>query len=157
MGGCLLCRVRREVGERSIWRHHFRKHAIGRQDSHRAKRMAYVHFSPVKNSLAAAPKEWPYSTFKPCAQRGPCPFKWIGSRIQDVPAGRMKPCVGICLTAISTCAGCCGFHSRLSLPAHQRPSDLSRNILCPGPCQWTDSRALPPLRASIQNRQMGRR
>ena len=44
-------------------------------------------FNPVKHELAAAPAEWPYSTFKSCVGHGLYPLDWIGSSVHDVPAG----------------------------------------------------------------------
>ena len=61
-------------------------HAV-RDDKDYATHMDYVHFNPVKHGLVASPAAWPYSTFKSCARRGLYPLDWMGSGIQDVPAG----------------------------------------------------------------------
>ena len=78
--------VRRADGERGNWQRRFWEHAI-RDDGDYATHMDYVHFNPVKHGLVASPAAWPYSTFKSCARRGLYPLDWMGSGIQDVPAG----------------------------------------------------------------------
>lgn len=81
-----LSRVRREAGERGIWQRRFWEHAI-RDDADYAAHVDYVHFNPVKHGLAAAPAEWPYSTFRTCVERGLYPAGWSGKGVSDVPAG----------------------------------------------------------------------
>jgi putative transposase len=49
--------------------------------------MDYVHFNPVKHGLVASPADWPYSTFRSCAERGLYPLDWIGDGIGDIEAG----------------------------------------------------------------------
>jgi putative transposase len=82
----LRSRVRQADGERGIWQRRFWEHAI-RDDADRAAHMDYVHFNPVKHGLVTSPAEWPYSTFRSCAERGLYPLDWIGSDVEDVPAG----------------------------------------------------------------------
>ncbi len=81
-----LSRVRQADGERGIWQRRFWEHAI-RDDADYAAHMDYVHFNPVKHGLVLSPADWPYSTFRSCAERGLYPLDWTGSGVEDVPAG----------------------------------------------------------------------
>lgn len=60
--GIRLSRVRRKVGERSIWRHHCRKHVI-RNNGLRGP-MDCIHVNRVKNGVIAGSAVWPCSPFK---------------------------------------------------------------------------------------------
>ena len=81
-----LSEVRRRRGERGIWQRRFWEHAI-RDDADYAAHLDYVHFNPVRHGYVAAASQWPYSTFRSCVERGLYPPDWIGSGVQDIPAG----------------------------------------------------------------------
>jgi putative transposase len=81
-----LSPVRKADGERGIWQRRFWEHAI-RDDEDYAAHMNYVHFNPVKHGLVASPADWLYSTFRSCVRRGLYPLDWVGSGVEDVPAG----------------------------------------------------------------------
>jgi len=78
--------VRMRRGERGIWQRRFWEHAI-LDDADYAAHVDSVHFNPAKHRLVASPAEWPYSTFRSCAERGHYPLDWIGAVVEDVPAG----------------------------------------------------------------------
>lgn len=81
-----LSRVRRADGERGIWQRRFWEHAISNDEDY-AAHMDSVHFNPVKHGLVTSPADWPYSTFRSCAERGLYPLDWIGSGVDDLPTG----------------------------------------------------------------------
>jgi putative transposase len=83
-----LSRVRQADGERGIWQRRFWEHAL-RDDEDDAAHRNDVHFNPVKHRLVTSPADWPYSTFRSCAERGLYPLDWIGSGVETVDTGEL--------------------------------------------------------------------
>jgi putative transposase len=52
-----------------IWQPRFWEHRI-RDDADLGRHLDYLHYNPVKHGLAAAPGQWPYSTFIRHVRRG---------------------------------------------------------------------------------------
>jgi putative transposase len=63
---------RRAKRERGIWQRRFWEHMI-RDDHDFRAHVDYVHYNPVKHGLAAAPAEWPYSSYHRAVARGEVP------------------------------------------------------------------------------------
>ena len=55
-------RAGRRKGERGIWQRRFWEHAI-RDAEDLDAHVDYIHWNPVKHGVAAAPEDWPYSTY----------------------------------------------------------------------------------------------
>jgi putative transposase len=49
-------------GERGVWQRRYWEHTV-RDDRDYAAHMDYIHFNPVKHSLVAKPRDWPFSSF----------------------------------------------------------------------------------------------
>ncbi|MGH8373282.1 MAG: REP-associated tyrosine transposase [Gammaproteobacteria bacterium] len=79
-------RVRR--GERGIWQRRYWEHAI-RDDRDYAAHMDYLHYNPVKHGYTERVRDWPYSTFKRCVNKGLYPLDWGGGHREDIEAGEI--------------------------------------------------------------------
>src|SRR5580700_3802755 len=62
-------------GERGIWQRRYWEHTI-RDERDYAAHMDYIHFNPVKHSLATTPGEWPFSSFRRAVSIGLYPRDW---------------------------------------------------------------------------------
>jgi putative transposase len=80
---------RRSKAEQAVWQRRFWEHLI-RDDSDFAAHLDYIHFNPVRHGLAAAPRDWPYSTFREWVARGIYDPDWGSSVPPELPdwAGR---------------------------------------------------------------------
>ncbi|EAR23133.1 REP-associated tyrosine transposase [Nitrococcus mobilis] len=58
-----------ERGERALWQRRFWEHTI-RDDRDWRLHMDYVHYNPVKHGLVRRPRDWRWSSFARCAERG---------------------------------------------------------------------------------------
>jgi len=77
---------RRAKGERGVWQRRFWEHAItGEQDF--AVHLDYIHYNPVRHGLAAAPSEWPHSTFQKWVARGVYEPHWGSGEMPKLPIG----------------------------------------------------------------------
>ena len=85
--------VRQQRGERGIWQRRFWEHTI-RDECDYANHMDYIHLNPVKHGYVKEVKDWPYSTFSHCVQRGLYPEDWGGSDV-DIPAGEFPETGGL--------------------------------------------------------------
>ncbi len=61
--------------EGSIWQRRFWEHMI-RDDRDFMYHCNYIHYNPVKHGLAAAPKDWPHSTFRWFVKNQIYPLDW---------------------------------------------------------------------------------
>ena len=66
---------RRARKEQAVWQHRFWEHAI-RDEEDFAKHVDYIHYNPVKHRHAAAPRDWPYSSFHRFVRSGHLPLDW---------------------------------------------------------------------------------
>lgn len=64
-----------------LWQPRFYDHVI-RDDDDLARHLDYIHYNPVKHGHAAAPGEWPASSFRAWVERGHYPAEW-GARAPD--------------------------------------------------------------------------
>ena len=63
---------------RALWQPRFWEHAI--QDAADWRRhVDYVHYNPVKHGLVAHARDWPWSSFRRCVQRGWYDSSWGSS------------------------------------------------------------------------------
>ena len=78
---------RKDAGSRAkrheslLWQRRFWEHAIRDQNDFN-NHCDYIHYNPVKHSLAGRPLEWPYSTFQRFVEAGVYPPDW-GGRLPD--------------------------------------------------------------------------
>jgi putative transposase len=56
-------------GEKLIWQRRFWEHLVRDEEDWR-RHVDYIHFNPVKHGLAAAPGDWPYSSFSRAVDKG---------------------------------------------------------------------------------------
>ena len=68
-------RRKREPG---VWQRRFWEHLI-RDQNDMANHMDYIHYNPIKHSLAECPHHWPYSTFHRWTQEGAYRSDWLCS------------------------------------------------------------------------------
>jgi putative transposase len=70
------------AGEHGIWQKRFWEHQIRSERDFEAH-ADYIHFNPVKHGHAAAPGEWPYSTFARFVAAGRYEADWAaGDRVR---------------------------------------------------------------------------
>jgi len=62
-------------GERAIWQRRFWEHCL-RDEEDFARHVEYIHYNPVKQGLAAAPRDWPYSSFHRYVRDGILDPEW---------------------------------------------------------------------------------
>ncbi len=60
---------RQSKGEQAIWQRRYWEHVIRDEDDFGAH-LDYIHYNPVAHGLAAAPRDWPFSTFGRWVERG---------------------------------------------------------------------------------------
>jgi putative transposase len=75
---------RRTKGEQGVWQRRFWEHVI-RDDADFAAHLDYIHFNPVHHGLAAAPCDWPYSSFRTWMERGVYDATWGTDTIPELP------------------------------------------------------------------------
>ncbi len=68
---------RHNNGEASLWQRRFWEHTI-RDDRDFERHIDYIHFNPVKHSLVARVRDWPYSSFHRYVRHGILPVDWGG-------------------------------------------------------------------------------
>jgi putative transposase len=73
-------------GERGIWQRRYWEHTI-RDDRDFAAHMDYTHFNPVKHGLVEHAADWPYSSFRRCADRGLYSDEWMGGSNEPQETG----------------------------------------------------------------------
>jgi putative transposase len=61
--------------ERGIWQRRFWEHVI-RDELDFNRHMDYVHFNPVKHGHVARARDWPFSSFHRCVERGLYDVDW---------------------------------------------------------------------------------
>ncbi|MBV1717411.1 MAG: transposase [Desulfarculus sp.] len=62
-------------GEKEVWQRRYWEHLI-RDETDFERHVDYIHYNPVKHGLAAAPKDWPWSSFHNYVSRGVYPALW---------------------------------------------------------------------------------
>jgi len=79
IGGERISKSRWRKGERGIWQRRYWEHAIRDERDYRSH-MDYIHYNPVKHGYVPAVREWPYSSFHRCVERGMYPVEWAAAR-----------------------------------------------------------------------------
>ncbi len=64
--------------ERGIWQRRFWEHTIRDQQDYN-NHMDYIHWNPVKHGYVGSAKEWPYSSFHRCVEKGIYDINWCAS------------------------------------------------------------------------------
>jgi putative transposase len=54
---------------KALWQPRFWEHVIQSEEDWR-RHVDYIHYNPVKHGLVLAPRDWPWSSFRRCVQRG---------------------------------------------------------------------------------------
>ena len=73
--------------ERGVWQKRFWEHAI-RNEEDFMRHVNYIHYNPVKHSLARCPHQWPYSSFRRWVKEGYYREDWLcdcDGRMPTVP------------------------------------------------------------------------
>ena len=70
--------VRKLRNERGIWQRRFWEHTIRDQQDFN-NHMDYIHWNPVKHGYVSSVKEWPYSSFHKCVEKGIYDINWCAS------------------------------------------------------------------------------
>ncbi|HET7315281.1 REP-associated tyrosine transposase [Salinisphaera sp.] len=79
--------VSRRIGSvKRLWQPRFWEHTI-RDEIDFTRHMDYIHYNPVKHGLAAAPYEWPHSSFAHCVRQGHYLPDWGRAGPPNIPAG----------------------------------------------------------------------
>jgi putative transposase len=73
-------------GHRGVWQRRFYEHQITDEEELEAL-CDYIHYNPVKHGHAAAPRDWPHSTFHRFVKAGQYALDW-GSTVQTT-----HPCI----------------------------------------------------------------
>ena len=60
---------RQSKREKAVWQRRFWEHTISDEQDWR-NHLDYIHYNPVKHGLVKSPKNWPYSSFKRCVDKG---------------------------------------------------------------------------------------
>jgi len=74
---------RHDKREKPVWQRRFWEHTI-RDENDWQRHMDYIHYNPVRHGHAQAPGEWPYSSFKPCVQKGWYPPNWGATEPENI-------------------------------------------------------------------------
>lgn len=69
---------RQRRGERGIWQRRYWEHAI-RDERDFERHVEYIHYNPVKHGHAAAPIDWPFSSFRKYVAAGVYEREWAAS------------------------------------------------------------------------------
>jgi putative transposase len=74
---------RQSKGERMVWQRRYWEHLI-RDEADWRRHVDYIHYNPVKHSLADAPCAWRFSSFHSYVRRGHYSPDWgAGERLED--------------------------------------------------------------------------
>lgn len=74
-GPLIRSTVAKARGEQPVWQRRFWEHLIHDEQDF-ASHLDYIHYNPVKHGLAAAPRDWPNSTFRNWVNRGAYDAEW---------------------------------------------------------------------------------
>jgi putative transposase len=88
-GEGIRSKSRKTKGEQAVWQRRYWEHAI-RNDADFQHHFDYIHFNPVKHNLAAAPKDWPHSTFRDWVAHGRYDIGWGSDRAEEIAAWRTR-------------------------------------------------------------------
>jgi REP-associated tyrosine transposase len=75
---------RRGKGEQAIWQRRFWEHVV-RNDEDFAAHLNYIHLNPVHHGLAAAPRDWPHSSFLAWVEREAYDITWGSDALPELP------------------------------------------------------------------------
>ncbi len=70
---------RQQKGEKDVWQRRFWERLI-RDEGDLNRHVEYIHYNPVKHSLAKSADDWPYSSFAKYVRDGLYPCDWGGER-----------------------------------------------------------------------------
>ena len=76
---------RQKKGEQGLWQRRFWEHLI-KDDKDFADHVDYIHLNPVRHGLAAAPREWPHSSFAAWVARDVYAPNWGSGEMPELPA-----------------------------------------------------------------------
>ena len=64
-----------KIGPAEIWKRNYLEHMVADQTEFDTF-LDYIHYNPVEHGYAESPRDWPYSTFMPCVEKGRYLFEW---------------------------------------------------------------------------------
>ena len=70
--------------EQPVWQRRYWEHTI-RDERDFQVHLDYIHINPVKHGLAAAPRDWPHSTFRAWVERGAYELWWGSDEMPPLP------------------------------------------------------------------------
>jgi putative transposase len=82
---------RRHKKERAVWQRRFWEHRL-RDDRDFTHHVEYIHYNPVRHKYAAAPKDWPFSSFHKYVRQGKYARAWGAG--EDLKLTEMENIVG---------------------------------------------------------------
>ena len=65
----------------AVWQHRYWEHLL-RDEADFVRHVEYIHYNPVKHGHAAAPMDWPYSSFRRYVEAGVYPADWGRSEMK---------------------------------------------------------------------------
>jgi putative transposase len=68
---------RARKAERGIWQRRFWEHLIQNEHDYRTH-IDYVHINPLKHQYVTRVRDWPYSSFHSCVEKGIYTIDWAG-------------------------------------------------------------------------------
>jgi putative transposase len=80
---------KRTQSSQSIWQHRFWEHVI-RDERGFAHHLDYIHLNPVHHGLAAAPADWPHSSFRSWVERGIYGERWGADEMPALPKWALR-------------------------------------------------------------------
>ncbi len=73
--------------EQALWQHRYWEHAL-RDEIDFTRHVEYIHYNPVKHGYAAAPMDWPWSSFRRFVEAGLYPADWGRGEMDFSGVGR---------------------------------------------------------------------
>jgi len=80
-------RARIAKREQAVWQHRFWEHLL-RDEADVVRHVEYIHYNPVRHGYAAAPADWPYSSFHRYVEASIYPADWGRGDIELGDIGR---------------------------------------------------------------------
>jgi putative transposase len=64
-----------QISPTQVWKRNYLEHMVADQTEFDTL-LDYIHYNPVEHGLAESPRDWPYSTFMPCVEKGRYLQEW---------------------------------------------------------------------------------
>jgi len=80
-------RARARKGEQALWQHRYWERLL-RDEADFIQHVEYIHYNPVKHGYVAAPRDWPFSSFRRHVEAGIYPADWGHGPLTFTGVGR---------------------------------------------------------------------